>query len=323
MVRRILFWLALFLALVALAMALLPRSTAGLAAQPDPAADYAAAIDRFARIADRDSSTINPDCRSQLLSHGQAVEQVVVLFHGLSTCPRQFMPFAEGLHARGYNVLVPRMPYNGLADRSAASLPELRAEDLRGFADESLDVAAGLGNHITVVGMSAGGVLAAWSGQFRPEVDRALLLSPAFGLGRWPGMLNYPMLNLLNRLPNVYTPVGDGDPAKQPDYVYHRHSSRAIAEVTRLGRAVAVDAARHAPQAGSLLLLVNENDYVIDNQEARKVLALWQAHIGIVAQEHQLGPEYTVGHDLIDSGQPDQQTEMIYALLQELIAAYP
>jgi carboxylesterase len=320
MIRRRLLWLVSLLVLALLVLALLPRSTAGLAAQPDPADNYAAAIQRFARLQARDTSAINPDCRSQLLTHDQAVEQVVVLFHGMSTCPQQFMPFAEELHAHGYNVLVPRMPHNGLIDRSAASMPELRAEDLQVFADDSIDIAAGLGEHLSVAGLSAGGVLAAWSGQFRPEVDHAVLLSPAFGLGRWPSMLNYPMLNLLNRLPNIYTAVGQGNPANEPDYVYHRHSSRAIAEVTRLGRAIAADAARRPPQAESLLLLVNENDRVIDNQEARKVLMLWQAYDSVEAREYVLGPEYTVGHDLIDPGQPDQQTELIYRLLHELIA---
>src|SRR5579864_3405863 len=71
------------------------------------ASDYDTALERFARLESIDEDPINPVCRSQLLTHGHKTERVIVLIHGLTNCPRQYVQFAPLLYKRGYNVLVP------------------------------------------------------------------------------------------------------------------------------------------------------------------------------------------------------------------------
>ena len=90
-----------------------------------------------------------------------------LLLHGLSNCPRQYIRFAPLLFARGANVLVPRLPLHGGVDLSGRALAALTSEELCRFGDAVVDVACGLGERITVLGLSGGGVLAAWIAQVR------------------------------------------------------------------------------------------------------------------------------------------------------------
>ena len=55
---------------------------------------------------------------------------MVVLLHGVSSCPRAFVDFAPMLLARGHNVVALRMPENGYADRATDALRRLTAEQL-------------------------------------------------------------------------------------------------------------------------------------------------------------------------------------------------
>ena len=60
----------------------------------------------------------------------------------------------------------------------------MRAEDLRDFADRMVDVAAGLGEQVIMVGLSAGGIVTAWAAQHRPEIDKAVTISPSLSRKR-------------------------------------------------------------------------------------------------------------------------------------------
>ncbi|NJP05386.1 MAG: hypothetical protein HC837_07070 [Chloroflexaceae bacterium] len=100
------------------ARALWPVSTAGLEIPPRPTTTYAEALARFAQLQAQDDATINPLCCSQLLSHGDTTEHVVVLIHGMTNCPHQYRDLAPFLFEQGYNVLLPRMPHNGRTDQT-------------------------------------------------------------------------------------------------------------------------------------------------------------------------------------------------------------
>ena len=54
-------------------------------------------------------------------------------------------------------------------------LGRLTALELARAADEAVDVAHGLGTHVTVMGLSMGGVMAGFVAQGRPDVERAVL----------------------------------------------------------------------------------------------------------------------------------------------------
>src|SRR5689334_21949813 len=78
----------------------------GLESHPDPATDYAGALDRLAMLQALDDDAINPVCRSRGLLHGHKTDHAVLLLHGLTNCPRQWARFGTLLHEQGVNVLL-------------------------------------------------------------------------------------------------------------------------------------------------------------------------------------------------------------------------
>src|SRR5260370_16661690 len=117
----------------------------------DPVRDYDSAIARFAQVQAREEAdqALNPVCRSKLLTHGRKVERAIVLMHGMTNCPQQFVDFAPLFYERGYNVLIPRMSHNGLANRDTDALKYVTAEELRNCSNNMADIALGLAEHVT------------------------------------------------------------------------------------------------------------------------------------------------------------------------------
>src|SRR5206468_6376689 len=124
-----------------------------------------------------------------LLSHGDPTPRAVVLFHGFTDSPKQFADLAESLYKAGENVLVPRLPHHAQRGRTVRELARLTATELCRVADQSVDIASGLGDSVIVAGLSVGGTMAAWSAEYRPEVKRAVVIAPAFEAAHVPSVL--------------------------------------------------------------------------------------------------------------------------------------
>src|SRR5437899_2947807 len=127
--------------------ALVPARTGSLGPRPNPAHDYAAAVELAAAFQRGDSMAARGG-ESILLLHGARAPRVVVLFHGISNSPRQYHQLAAALYESGDNVFVPRLPNQALAGGDAGTLAGLRAVALRDVADRSIDIAAGLGDTV-------------------------------------------------------------------------------------------------------------------------------------------------------------------------------
>src|SRR5262245_8554703 len=149
-----------------------PLPIRGLESRPDRAASYAEALGRVDALRAEDTRAIGPECGTVLLTHGGPTPRVMVLLHGLTNCPAQFDSIGRIAFRRGANVLIPRLPRHGFADRMTDELSRMDAGELRRFTDRVLDAACGLGDSVTVAGLSVGGTLAAWAAQERPDVDR-------------------------------------------------------------------------------------------------------------------------------------------------------
>lgn len=150
-----------------------------LAAHPDPAPSYADAEARVRAVLDAEASLdLIDDGHSIARLTGTRTPTAVVMFHGYTAAPGQFRLLAEGYHAAGCNVWVPRLPFHGETDALTSAPSGLTGPLLRDFADAALDLAAGLGDEVLVIGLSGGGSLALWSAVARREVDRAVLISP-------------------------------------------------------------------------------------------------------------------------------------------------
>ena len=298
-----------------------------MAVESHPTTSPAEARARWDAIAARDDDAVDPEGRSRLLTPdaagGELGGHVIVLIHGLCNSPRQFAPLAERFVARGATVLLPRLPQHGLRDRMTRALAQLDADEAVWITSESLAVAAGLGTHVTVAGLSVGGVLAGWEAQHR-SVARAVLIAPSIG---------YPALRLgaarlvfaaLRRLPNRFI-WWDGALRERlpgPNYVYPRFSTRAIARIQRLGFALLDEARTTPPRAQQVWLVTNAADRAVDNGAARLLAARWRAVSPTprTIHEHEFPLSVGVAHDVIDVHQPYARTEAVYPVLERIIA---
>ena len=160
--------IVVFLLIIAAAWLLLPFGSAGTDSRPRPAILYEQAIARIDSLRAEDSPAIAGECSTVLLTHGHRTTHVIVLLHGLTNCPAQFDSLARMVFANGANVLVPRLPHHGFADRMTDELARVDARELCAFTDRVLDAAHGLGDTVTVAGLSIGGVMTAWAATSLP-----------------------------------------------------------------------------------------------------------------------------------------------------------
>lgn len=302
-------------------MALKLVNTHGLESHPQPTTSYAQALERLAALQAKDGSQVNPLCNTTLLTHGQATERVIIFLHGFTNCPRQFLTLGQQFFERGYNVLLPRFPYHGYLDRLSPEFSRLTAETLAAFTDEVVDIGRGLGGHLSLGGLSAGSVASAWAYQFRADVNQALVIAPSFGVALIPHQLNSTLTTVARGLPNAF--IWWDDKVKmdsKPDYAYPRFSSRALAEIMRLGYAVRYAAQSSRPAGGRAVLVTVGGDPGVDNVAASQVANAWEQH-GARVIRYEFPAELKLIHDLIDPHQPWQQIATVYPKLMELAEA--
>jgi esterase/lipase len=282
------------------------------------ASDYDTALGRFAQLQSIDDDTINPVCRSQLLTHGHKTERVIVLIHGLTNCPQQYVQFAPLLYNRGYNVLVPRLPHHGLANRFTNDLKHLSAQELRDFIDAVVDIASGIGDQVTVSGISAGGVIAAWVMQYRPDVERVILIAPSLGVLHFGPLGQWLIMTLCLLLPDgISRLLGRFQDA--PDHCYLGYSTHALGEVSRLGFAVMQAAKKDKPAGSSLLVITNALDTQVNNQTTALLVKRWLDKGLEHLERYEFEAKEGLIHDIIDPEQRQQRTTFVYPILLDLI----
>ena len=286
-----------------------------------PASDYEEAMERLVQIQAEEEANpkLNPICRTALLTHGRKMDRAIVLMHGMTNCPRQYADLAPLLYERGYNILIPLMPHSGLADRNTDELKRLKAEELRDCCNTMVDIARGLGTHVTYAGLSVGGSMATWVAQNRSDVNRVVIIAPSFTLSRKMGIvLSRFMMHLLSWFPNLMTqrvlPIKDG-----PFYNYYGFATRALGQMMRLGFSVFDAAKNSAPAAPSIMLVTNTADPAVNNKMARRLAERWRAYGAARVETYEFDARYKLIHDIIDPLQQEQQTELVYPILLQLI----
>ena len=311
------------LALVGAGLAWLfrPLSTRKLAVlKSEPLTDYAAAVARFqSGTAGKEGPEILAPCHSLLLGHGYPTEHMVLFLHGLTNCPKQFEKLGNQFFEMGYNVLVPRMPRHGLVDRLNGNLTWITAEDLQSFTEEVLTISRGLGQKITVVGLSGGGVLAAWLAQFCPDVEKAVVMAPSLGLYRSNPLVNRPVTKLLLRLPNIYNLRTPENLLIAPPYVQIKNSSHAAAQFFRLGLTVLQAARRSGPACQQIVVVTNASDIIINNALVRQLARWWQARSSGQVKTYEFPASAQLPHDFIDPNARVDHSGEVYPVLIKLI----
>ena len=287
------------------------------ASHPNPATDYVEAV---RRVESKIASEVDfyEGSHTFLLTYGARTEKAIILAHGFGSSPAPFKEMAGLFFERGYNVLVMTMPYNGLADQLNTEQAKMQAEDFMRYGDEVVDIARGLGDHVTMVGISGGGLVTAWVAQQRKDVDRAVLIAPGLGLKAIPRFLTSFASWFFGAIPNFYINSNPKKESPRP-YNYTRISSRAVAQIMRLGLAIKALARQEAPAAGSIVVITNLNDPGIDNIAVDKVVDLWRTHRANNVQTYQFPAELGLGHDIIDVTDPHMNIALVYPKLLELI----
>ena len=270
------------------------------------------------RMLERDHDRVGEAGRTLALVHGARTARSAVLFHGLSASPMQFVQIARGLHERGYNVIVPRLPRHGYADRMSTAQATMRAEDLKAAALSSLEVARGLGERVTVAGFSLGGLLAAWTAQTQ-DVERAVPIAPFLGIAFVPSRLSAQLTRAALHLPNFFNWWDPVVRERQlPVHGYPRYATHALAQAMLLSHELFEAAAAGPPKAQTIMLVTNAREAAVNNRAARKLAALWRAKRPEALETYEFA-DLPISHDIIEPLHHPEIVEKVYPILIELL----
>jgi len=309
---------ALALLVLSMAWPLAPRD---LKSNPRPAASYEDGLALVNSLRGRDGSEIAANCGTILHTHGHRTGQAIVLLHGLTNCPAQFDSLGRLLHARGANVLIPRLPEHGFANRMTDALAHMNAQEMCALTDLALDAAHGLGDTVTVVGLSIGGVLAGWVGQERADVHRAVMIAPIFGVARAPGGWTPVVTRMALTLPNQF--VWWDDKSREelagPKHVYPRFSTRSIAATLYVGAATRDEAAHRAPACREMVMITVGGDIAADNSMCAEIMRNWRARGATMLTEYEFPDSLKLNHDVVDPEQVGGNPALTYPILTRFI----
>jgi carboxylesterase len=298
---------------------MIPWNTSNLKSHPHPARSYGEAIHRIDSLTRREEAGLNPVCQLELMTHGTKTERAIILVHGYTKCPAQFSELGNRFYKLGYNVIIAPLPHHGLANRMTEDHAKLSAEEMAGYADETVDIARGLGNKVIMAGLSCGGVIAAWAAQERRDLYMAEVISPAFGFKIVPTPLTIFVMNLYSVLPNKFEWWDNNLKTNiKPDYCYPIYSKRALTQMMRLGVAVRKDSRHFAPNVNRLVVVTNSNDNKVNNELTMKFVNIWRSHkVNVIT--YTFDSKLGLDHDIIDHDEPHQNIELVYPKLIELL----
>jgi carboxylesterase len=289
--------------------------------KPMPVASFEEALARFESLRQAESThPLRPEGASRLLHHGKKTDRVFVLLHGLTNCPEQFVQFAEILHAKGANVVIPRARLAGYADRLNDDQGHQTAQDLIDQAATGLDLAAGLGDRVTLIGLSGSAVAAGWMAQNREGIDEVILISPFFGLYGIPSPVVDGAAVVLSRLPNFYQwwDASQKENLPGPLHTYPRFGTHCMADTVQLSRDVRAHLEDRPLLAKRIVFLTTASDRGANNELTNSISNRLKVLHGDRVVTFEFPESLAVPHDMIDPAQPDAKTDLTYAKILEL-----
>jgi pimeloyl-ACP methyl ester carboxylesterase len=252
------------------------------------------------------------------LTHGAPAKKAFVLLHGLTASPEQFSTFGRLLFERGANVLIPRLPHHGHANRLTTALESLTAEELEEFSRTTVARARELGEQVIVAGFSVGGLVAAWIAQTQP-VHRAVSIAPFLGINGVPFRAGPHAMRLALRLPNRFL---WWDPVlrerQMPAHGYPRYPTHAIGQVYRMVLELFDSARDTAPKASEIALVLNSSETTVNNRNAMRLARMWSAHREGVVETHHLSG-LPPSHDIIEPLRSPDVVARVYPQLLDFI----
>ncbi|HET6274845.1 MAG TPA: alpha/beta fold hydrolase [Candidatus Cybelea sp.] len=273
---------------------------------------------RLERLIARDHPGVAASGRTIAYVHAARRERSVLLLHGMSATPLQFERLASDLHNRGYNVLAPRLPHHGHADRLSPALERLHAEELQAAVDEYVAVAHELGERVTVAGFSLGGLLTAWTAQHY-DVDRAIPIAPFVGISWIPNRLMGPVAERLLRAPNRFhwwNPILRERRASTTGYP--RYATHAIAHAYRIAQSLLDEARESRPAARQITIVANATEVAVNNYAIRRLYEHWHAH-DPDAIELSVITGLPLSHDIVSPMRPWRLADRVHPHLLQAI----
>lgn len=293
-------------------------STPEPAPSAQPARDFDEASARFAALAARDGPDIAPTGRSRFFEHGRRTPLAVVLLHGFTNAPEQWVQFAARLHGRGHSVVIPRLPGHGRSDRDATPVARVSAAAYLSIASEAADIALGCGERVVVAGLSLGGTLAVRIAQDRHDIARVVAIVPLFGVFNLGALFNSVLATALGAWPNTSVPWDpSGNPRSTPPHAYPKFPTRGLAVAMRLGLGVYRSAPRRVPAARTTMLL-NAREPAVSNPLSDAVASRFTAARAGAADVVVL-EDLPENHDIIDPTNPHERVAEVYPRVEQLI----
>jgi pimeloyl-ACP methyl ester carboxylesterase len=223
---------------------------------------------------------------------------------GLRIAPSNSMRSGQHFYGLGWNVLIPRYPRHGYSDRLTTSIADLRSEQLIALANRAAEAGPGLGEQLTVAGLSLGGTLTGMLAQERESVECAVLIAPMLGLQRIPGPAHPVLAELAYVLPNFWVWWDSRLTDKlEPPYGYPRFSTHAYAALFKTATRVLKAARAAAPKARSISVITNVNEPGLDNRFTYQLVERWRRH-GAAVSTFEFPTSERLPHDLIDPANP-------------------
>lgn len=283
-------------------------------------AAYGGAQERLQWFSRRDQAAhVGELGRTLVFDHGRRTQRATLLLHGLSASPRQFLRIAQELHERGHNVFVPRLPRHGYSNRLSEALATMNATQLEACANDSLAVARGLGERVTVAGFSLGGLLAAYLGQFE-RVHRAVAISPFLGVSWLPNVFRMPVARWVLRAPNRFFWWDPFLRERQlPEHGYPRFATHAIGHGLTLAHEVLEAALASAPKADTLALLINPRDSAVNNRAILRLGERWMRLKPSAVSMHRLSGLPPFVHDIIEPKRYPQVAQRVMPVIVDII----
>jgi esterase/lipase len=318
-IAKVLGLILLAILVIVILLGMIPASIKGLESDADPAESYDEALRRFEVLQAGEQAKVTEVNSSRLMTHGEQTDKVYVLIHGWTNSPRQFVELGELLFERGHNVLILRLPHHGFPSGSVGELRNVTPENLSAYGDQTVDVAAGLGEQVEIIGLSVGGAVTSWIAQNRPDVTRVMLISPLFGLDHLPAFVDYFLMNLFSRAPNINL-IDPEEPYRE--HVYRGQSTSGVAQAMRFGESIFKQANSSSPAVTNILVVTNANDSTVDNSHTDELVDIWETS-GAAILRYVFPAVLGLPHDSIDVSEPGTDTDLVYAQILELLGENP
>jgi alpha-beta hydrolase superfamily lysophospholipase len=265
--------------------------------------------------AERSDANVDPANGSRWWFHPEVADQGVVLLHGYTNNPRQYVELGRQLFDDGHNVIALRFPYHGYRDRMTTAHAALTMADVVGTTVRAVEIAALAGRRVDTLGISVGGTLAAWA-VGRLAIDTAVVISPFFGLKPLTPALNGGLARALERLPNTmiwWDPIHHAE--RIPQHAYPRFSTKTLGRMMIGGEDVGPASAVHGRR---VVLVVNAREPTINNR-----LALERCRVAGdgPALEVVRKDDFPAQHDVIEPQLKGARIDVVYPVLRQILAA--